>query len=132
MLTSPVGKFRRYFMRRLAGFAQLLLLGSLSFSQEAGVVTHHVSGALPVASPRHELSAERPQTKHRTIVQPNATGLAAQGNTWKLLATLPGVIIHDISFPTAKIGYAVGELGQVWKTTDAGNSWVQQVLSAGG
>ncbi len=60
------------------------------------------------------------------------TGLAAQGNTWKLLATLPGIIIHDISFPTAKIGYAVGELGQVWKTTDGGNSWVQQVLSERG
>ena len=38
------------------------------------------------------------------------------------------MIIHDIAFPTAKIGYAVGEEGQVWKTTDGGNSWVQQVL----
>jgi hypothetical protein len=29
-------------------------------------------------------------------------------------------VIHDISFPTAKIGYAAAELGQVWKTTNGG------------
>jgi photosystem II stability/assembly factor-like uncharacterized protein len=108
-----------------------LMIGSLAFSQEAAVVTHHVSGALPVDSPRRELSAERPQTQHGTIVQSSAAGPGAPSNTWQLLATLPGVIIHDIAFPTTKIGYAVGELGQVWKTTDGGSSWVQQVLSDG-
>lgn len=43
-----------------------------------------------------------------------------------MLATLPGVIIHDVAFPTAKIGYAVGEQGQVWKTTNGGSSWFRQ------
>jgi photosystem II stability/assembly factor-like uncharacterized protein len=110
----------------------VLLICSLAFSQEAALPTHHVSGALPVVSARRELSAERPQAQDGAIVQPNAAGPGAPSNTWQLLATLPGVIIHDIAFPTAKIGYAVGELGHVWKTTDGGNSWVQQVLSAGG
>ena len=119
-------------MRRwLASFVQLLLIASLSFSQEVATPAHHVSRAIPVDSPRHELSAERPQAPHGAITQPNASGLAPQSNTWQLLATLPEVIIHDVAFPTAKIGYAVGEQGQVWKTTDGGTNWVQQVLSNG-
>jgi photosystem II stability/assembly factor-like uncharacterized protein len=50
-------------------------------------------------------------------------------NPWKLLATLPGAIIHDIAFATPKIGYAVGEGGQVWKTTNGGVSWTE-ILNA--
>lgn len=120
-------------MRRwLACLVQLLLIGSLSFSQDVAGPAHHVSQTVPVDSPRNELSAERPEAPHGAIVQPAAAGLAVPGNTWQLLATLPGVIIHGISFPTAKIGYAVGELGQVWKTTDGGKNWVQQLLSNGG
>ncbi len=122
-------------MPRLSCLVQLLviglMMGALALSQEAAVVTRHISGAVPVDSARRQLSAERLKTQHGAIVQPGVAGLAAQGNTWNLLATLPGIIIHDISFPTDKIGYAVGELGQVWKTTDGGNSWVQQVLSGG-
>ena len=117
--------------RWLACFALFLFAASFSFSQDVAIPAHHVSGALPVGAPQNELSAERSAPQH-SIMQPSGTGLAAQGNTWKLLATLPGIIIHDISFPTAEIGYAVGEQGQVWKTTDGGNHWVQQVLSGGG
>jgi len=117
--------------RGLVFFVPFLLIASFSFSQDAGNPTHHVSGTVPLASCQRELSAERGNVQHAAIVQPSATGLAAQSHTWQLLATLPGVIIHDISFPTAKIGYAVGEQGQIWKTTDGGNSWVQQVLSGG-
>jgi photosystem II stability/assembly factor-like uncharacterized protein len=114
----------------LVCLVQLLLVASLSFSQDVAGPVHHVSRTLPVDSPRHELSAERPQEQHRTIAQPPATGLVAPSHTWQLLATLPQVILHDVSFPTAKVGYAAGEHGQIWKTTDGGNSWVQ-VLSAG-
>jgi len=114
--------------RRLACSIQLLIIGSLSFSQDVPSPAHHVSRTLPVASPRYELSAERAQAQ--AIAQPPAASLAAPGNTWQLLATLPAAIIHDISFPTAKIGYAAGEHGQIWKTTDGGTNWVQ-VLSAG-
>jgi len=115
----------------LGYFAQLVLVVSLSFSQDVATPAHHVSRAVPVASPRYELSAERAQAQTRAIVPSNATVPAAPGNTWQLLATLPGAIIHDISFPTAKIGYAAGELGQIWKTTDGGNHWTQ-VLNASG
>ncbi|HLB92036.1 MAG TPA: hypothetical protein VJK27_06835 [Terriglobales bacterium] len=114
---------------RLVCFAPFLLLASLSFSQTSVDGTRHVSQALPIASSgsassRNELSAERPLAGH-TIAQPSA----AQGNTWQLLATLPGIIIHDVDFPTDEIGYAVGEQGQVWKTTDGGTNWTQQNLT---
>jgi hypothetical protein len=122
--------FRIYFMRRLlVRFLLLLLMGALSFSEEAAFPVHHVAGVLPVDSPRHELSADRPQAQSGPIGAPNA-GRPHPAHTWQLLATLPGSIIHDISFPTAAIGYAVGEGGQVWKTANAGANWTQ-VLSAG-
>jgi photosystem II stability/assembly factor-like uncharacterized protein len=114
---------------RLACFAAFLLLTSVSFSQSSTAVAHHVAQTIPVDSARRELSAERPLAPSRTLAQPEAM---PQGNNWQLLATLPGVIIHDIAFATDKIGYVVGELGEVWKTTDGGNTWVQQVLSGGG
>jgi photosystem II stability/assembly factor-like uncharacterized protein len=115
-------------MRWLACIVQLLLIGSFSFSQDVADQSRHVARTLPVGSPRIELSAERPGAHQEKIAQPSR---AVPGNNWQLLATLPGVIIHDIAFPTAKIGYAVGEQGQVWKTTDGGINWVQQVLSNG-
>jgi photosystem II stability/assembly factor-like uncharacterized protein len=114
---------------RVVCFASFLLLASLSFSQTSVDSGRHVSQTLPTASSgndssRNVLSAERAQESHM-IAQP----AAALGNTWQLLATLPGIIIHDVDFPTDKIGYAVGEQGQVWKTTDGGTNWTQQNLS---
>src|ERR1700687_1243637 len=122
-------------MRRwLTFFVELLLLGSLSFSEDLTSPTHHVSQAVPVDS-RHydsghyELSAERAQSESRAVGQPDDNSLAAPSNTWQLLAPLPGAISDDISSPTAKIGSAAGELGLIWKTIDGGSHWTQ-VLSA--
>lgn len=82
--------------------------------------THHVSGRQPVQGNSREMSAERAGS----MSTPRVSGVVNRSqNSWKLLATLPGAIIHDIAFPTPKIGYAVGEGGQVWKTTNAGASW---------
>ena len=47
---------------------------------------------------------------------------AAAVHTWKLLATLPGVI-HDVSFASPLVGFAAGEHGLVYKTIDGGNTW---------
>ncbi|MFY9644065.1 MAG: hypothetical protein WAK29_02750 [Terriglobales bacterium] len=107
------------------------LITAFSFSQEVASPVSHVSRAVPVAAPARELSAARPLSRHEGIVQPDPANAEATP-TWKLLATFPGVIIHDVAFPTSKIGYAVGELGQVWKTTNGGSNWEQQVLSNGG
>jgi len=115
----------------LTFFTQVLLLASLSFSQNPASPTHHIARAIPVGSPRYELSVERPQAPGPTFAEPPATSDASQGNKWTLLATLPGVI-HDIAFPTAKIGYAAGEQGEVFKTTDGGMTWTQLTLSNAG
>jgi photosystem II stability/assembly factor-like uncharacterized protein len=119
-------------MRRWqACLASLLVFLSLSFSQEVANPTPHVSRTLPVQSPQIELSAERSGAQAQAPIQKKPDAAVSQTNTWKLLATLPG-IIHDITFATAKIGYAVGEQGEVFKTTDGGNHWTEQTLSNAG
>jgi photosystem II stability/assembly factor-like uncharacterized protein len=72
------------------------------------------------------LSAERPMIAADPAAQPSST----PSNSWKLLATLPGTIIHDMVFVNATVGYAAAEGGQVWKTTNAGKSW-KMVLNLG-
>jgi photosystem II stability/assembly factor-like uncharacterized protein len=48
-----------------------------------------------------------------------------ESNPWRLQATLPGTVIKDISFASPTVGYIAAELGQVWKTTDGGNTWTR-------
>ena len=85
-----------------------------------GDSVHHVSAKMPVQGSTTELSADRPYVapSSKPQVRPHSNG-----NTWTLQATLPGAVIHDISFSSALIGYAVAEGGQIWKTTDGGNNW---------
>ena len=78
----------------------------------------HVSAKVPVQGQSRELAAERAATAPSQA----GTGIVARPpNPWKLLATIPGAVIHDIAFPTPQIGYAVAEGGQVWKTTNGGS-----------
>ena len=105
--------------------AFLLALSACALAQQA---TRHVSHRVPVTNPAMELSAERAVTSP-TQMKP-AISKNSQ-NTWTLLATLPGTVIHDMIFTTATTGYAAAELGQVWKTTNGGKNWTE-VLSAGG
>jgi hypothetical protein len=93
-----------------------------AFAQDSSAAMHHVSGRIPVTSAGRELSAERPYVPPATGAEPR---LQPTGNTWTLLATIPGAVIHDISFPTAMIGYAAAEGGQVWKTTNGGKNWTE-------
>jgi len=111
---------------RVVGCSALLLaLSACALAQESA---RHVSQRVPVANPSMELSAERAITSP-TQMKP-AISKKSQ-NTWTLLATLPGTVIHDMIFTTATTGYAAAELGQVWKTTNGGKNWTE-VLSAGG
>jgi photosystem II stability/assembly factor-like uncharacterized protein len=84
------------------------------------------SHKVPVQGPSRALGASRPlQPSH---IQPaTVTAPGATANPWVLQATLPGAVIHDLSFATAKVGFAAAELGQVWKTTDGGNTWTEIV-----
>lgn len=86
----------------------------------------HVSAKVPVQGQSRELAAERAATAPSQA----GTGIVARPpNPWKLLATIPGAVIHDIAFPTPQIGYAVAEGGQVWKTTNGGLNWTE-ILNA--
>ncbi|MGH9499816.1 MAG: WD40/YVTN/BNR-like repeat-containing protein [Terriglobales bacterium] len=100
---------------------------SLAISASPADDMHHVSSRVPVVGSSRELAAERPEIPSAPRTH-DVVGPAA--NPWKLLATLPGAVLHDISFATPKIGYAAAELGQVWKTTNGGTSWTE-VLNLG-
>jgi photosystem II stability/assembly factor-like uncharacterized protein len=91
---------------------------------QADATVPHVDGRIPILGPGRELSAERPAS---ATGHPTTRSLSPKANPWKLQATLPGAVIHDISFPTTSVGYAAAELGQVWKTTDGGSKWTEIV-----
>lgn len=88
---------------------------------------HHISARMPVQGTTTELSAERPYV---APIPQTQSRIHSQGNTWTLQATIPGAVIHDIAFPSAQVGYAAAELGQVWKTADGGKTWTE-VLNLG-
>jgi len=109
--------------RLRSSFLLICLLGLTSFLG-AQTMVRHVSGRLPVLGNSQELGADRPESGSMV---PAPAHISPDANAWTLLATIPGAIIHDISFPNAKVGYAVAELGQVWKTTDGGAHWSEMM-----
>lgn len=104
--------------------ALILSVLTLVLPASAGDLARHVSAITPVQGNSRELSADRRQSA--TAVFPPVHRPA---NPWKKLATIPGAVIHDISFVSPKIGYMVAEGGKVWKTVNGGASW-QLVLNA--
>ena len=95
---------------------------TLTVSAQTDTTVRHVASRIPIVGASYELSAERPA---EVSSHPAIRTLSLKANPWKLQATLPGAVIHDISFPTTLIGYAAAELGQVWKTTNGGSKWTE-------
>ena len=104
-------------IRPIQSFFVLLMLVTSSFAADA---VRHVSQRTPVQGNSHELSADR-AAQLPTPFAPVKLTL----NPWQKLATIPGAVIHDISFATQKVGFAAAELGQVWKTIDGGHTWAE-------
>lgn len=105
---------------RLAASACLLLAIASAGASAAATQVRYVSQRMPAQGAWRELAADRPAAQgiHR------APAPAPAGESpWQLQATLPGTVIHDLAFPSAGVGYAAAELGQVWKTVDGGASW---------
>jgi photosystem II stability/assembly factor-like uncharacterized protein len=122
--------------RRLAVGVGLLTVSLLVAIPSAAVtipkargreLVRYVSARLPFLGPARELGAVRPARTETGI--PQAT-VRPGANPWRLLGTIPGSVVRDISFATPRIGYAVAELGRVWKTTDGGRTWIS-VLNLG-
>jgi photosystem II stability/assembly factor-like uncharacterized protein len=113
-------------IHRVPGSAAVLAIIFLSLAMTPAPMgasdVRHVASRTPVLSVGRELSAER--STETSAGQPVET-MVTNTHKWKLLALLSGAVIHDISFPTASVGYAAAELGQVWKTTDGGSKWTE-------
>lgn len=108
----------------------LLLAVASVLAQDAQTTVPHVSVVYPVVGAGHSLSADRPIVAPNLAARPRPRSENPAANSWKLLATLPGAIVHDMVFATSTIGYAVAEGGQVWKTTNGGKAWTE-VLNLG-
>ena len=103
-------------------FVLALLSSSSAAAAESGSTVRYVSHRTPVQGTQRELTADRPRVAAAAHAN-QAIGTVA--NPWRLQATLPGAVIHDLAFPTAQIGYVAAELGQVWKTSDGGENWTK-------
>jgi len=110
-------------MRTILTALAVFLMVALGWAQSR---EQQVTARVPVQGNSREIGAER-AVAHAS---PTALKVSPAANPWKLQATLTGAVIHDISFPTPKIGYAAAELGQVWKTTNGGASWTE-ILNLG-
>lgn len=103
----------------------LMMLAVAAVAQDSAPLAQHVSGNVPVQGSGRALAAERP------LAGAVATPLAPPaGHDWQLQATLPGTVIHDLSFASPSVGYAAAELGQVWKTSNGGKTWTE-ILNLG-
>jgi photosystem II stability/assembly factor-like uncharacterized protein len=91
-------------------------------AQTDNSTVRHIASRIPTQGVGRNLSADRPVKASRRLA---TEAVIPTAHYWKLLASIPGAVIHDISFPTPKIGYAAAELGQVWKTTDGGAHWTE-------
>jgi photosystem II stability/assembly factor-like uncharacterized protein len=87
----------------------------------------YVFARSPILGLGRELGVLRPAQPSSPVP---AARVSPQANAWLHLATISGAVLRDISFATPSIGYAVAELGQVWKTSDGGTTWTS-VLNLG-
>jgi len=105
--------------RLISKFLILILTGLIVSAAFGSDNTRHVSARTPVQGNSREFAAERSGPSASTAFVP----VPRVPHNWKKLATLPGAVIHDISFATPKVGYIAAEAGQVWKTTNGGSTW---------
>ena len=104
----------------LVSWIAICVFSSSVFAQ----MERHISTRTPVIGAGRENAADLTSSSESRITN---LRLSPTANPWKLVATLPGAVMHDISFPTPKVGYAAAELGQLWKTTDGGLHWTEIV-----
>ena len=89
-------------------------------------MTNYVSVRVPMNGLSKEVGALRPAATQKNALTPKGH----PSNTWTKLANLPGATVHDVAFASPTVGYAAAELGQVWQTTDGGNTW-KEILNRG-
>ena len=110
----------------IAGMVLFALMTMPAGTSHAEAAARYVTARLPIAGAPVEIGAVRPAAAAHRVSPPPLR----PANSWSKLATLPNATVHDVAFASASVGYAAAELGQVWKTTDGGNSWTK-ILNRG-
>lgn len=115
-------------IRRSAILLYTLPALATAAADSPGPLTNYVARVVPVSanhSVQRRLGALRPlHVPVPGAATPALSTITSGLGSWNLLATLPGIsVIHDISFVSAKVGYAAGEQGLVLKTVDGGKTW---------
>jgi hypothetical protein len=111
---------------RTIPFAVSIATIALLAAPAHAAVTRYVSAHLPMNGPSKAIGATRPAGLDGTPLTPKGH----PANAWTMLANLPGATVHDMAFASPSVGYAAAELGQVWQTTDGGNTWTE-ILNRG-
>ncbi len=114
--------------RRMGPLAISVATVVLLTAPALAATTHYVAARIPMNGPSKDIGAVRPAG-----LSPDRNSLTPAGhpaNTWTQLASLPGATVHDVAFVSPTVGYAAAELGQVWETSDGGNTW-SEILNRG-
>src|SRR6185312_5047858 len=140
---SPFGKSRdpamsatrdRSMSRPVIFVLSLALCASAAHAQSLrDVQTPVVARQVPVTA--SEQARFRQQALRAGVAAPAASAapsVASGLHAWKLLATFPFAVIHDLSFRNANVGYAAAEQGYIWKTADGGRHWTVSLYSDSG
>jgi hypothetical protein len=126
MARSPTAP-RRWLICVALLAAVAALAGPAAARERADRPVRYVSSRTPFLGPSREQAAFAPAQPHTAFT---STTVGPDANPWRLLATIPGAVLRDVSFATPTIGYAVAELGKVYKTVDGGRTWTS-VLNLG-
>lgn len=120
-------------MRHLNLFAAVAVVSSLAFSQPAAAWTF--AGPLDRPAVRSALAPQSPMlavaAAGNRLVAVGQRGHIVysddSGNTWKQAEVPVATDLVAVTFPTEKLGWAVGHGGVVLHTSDGGAHWVKQL-----
>jgi photosystem II stability/assembly factor-like uncharacterized protein len=105
----------------VSGAVALIAASFLPVSARAEHTTRYITARVPITGHSVDVSVVRPAIGSSRVAAPPLH----HANSWTKLATLPNATVHDVAFESASVGYAAAELGQIWKTSDGGNTWTE-------
>jgi photosystem II stability/assembly factor-like uncharacterized protein len=126
-MAPPVTSPRRWLISAAVLAAVVAFTGPAGARPPSDRPVRYVSARAPFVGPGRDQAAFAPAHPATPFT---SSAVRAGANPWRLAATIPGAVLRDVSFATTKIGYAVAELGKVYKTTDGGRTWTS-VLNLG-
>ena len=120
LATLSGGLLNRFPFFYAATLAGMTALANAAAADDAGN-TSYVSARLPIIGRAMDIGANRSAGLSPTLRE--MTPVGHPSNTWTKLANLPNAVVHDVAFGDATTGYAAAEEGQIWETTNGGQTW---------